>query len=158
MAADLTKIDLLVRREIEARIGVPLIKAFMKELGKEKTLQIARRVIKDVARESGLQLSKLTGGNSIADLTKGLDLWTKGDALRIEVLEQSEGSVSFNVTRCRYAEMYREAGMLEFGDLLSCGRDFAMIEGFNARMKLTRTQTIMDGKDCCDFRIIIKEG
>jgi len=31
------------------------------------------------------------------------------------------------------------------------------VEGFNPRMKLVRTKTIMEGNDHCDFRIIFKE-
>ncbi len=59
---------------------------------------------------------------------------------------------AFNVTRCRYAEMYRELGIPHLGPVLSCARDFALIEGFNPLIRLTRTQTLMDGAPTCDFR------
>jgi hypothetical protein len=36
--------------------------------------------------------------------------------------------------------------------ILSCNRDYALIEGFNADIALTRTQTIMQGASHCDFR------
>ena len=36
--------------------------------------------------------------------------------------------------------------------MLSCNRDFALIEGFNPTVKLERTQTIMEGATHCDFR------
>ena len=58
----------------------------------------------------------------------------------------------FDVTRCRYAEMYRALGIPELGAVLSCGRDFALGAGFNPDLKLTRSQTIMDGAPRCDFR------
>jgi hypothetical protein len=38
------------------------------------------------------------------------------------------------------------------GAVLSCNRDFALIEGFNPEVELTRTQTIMGGATCCNFR------
>jgi len=41
--------------------------------------------------------------------------------------------------------------------ILSCGRDFELISGFNPKMRLTRTKTIMEGCDCCDFRISFQE-
>jgi hypothetical protein len=56
------------------------------------------------------------------------------------------------VTRCRYAEMYRELGMADLGRVLSCNRDGAFCMGFNPAIQLTRTQTIMEGAACCDFR------
>jgi hypothetical protein len=36
--------------------------------------------------------------------------------------------------------------------VLSCNRDAALIDGFNPAVTLTRTQTIMQGASCCDFR------
>jgi predicted ArsR family transcriptional regulator len=48
--------------------------------------------------------------------------------------------------------MYRALGIPEVGALLSCNRDFALIEGFNPDVALERTQTIMQGATHCDFR------
>jgi hypothetical protein len=56
------------------------------------------------------------------------------------------------VTRCRYAEFYRELGEAELGLLLVCSADFAMAEGFGPGSELTRKQTIMQGASHCDFR------
>jgi len=74
----------------------------------------------------------------------------------MDVLEQSEEKFSFNVTRCRYAEMYRALGIPEIGALLSCNRDFSLVEGFNPDVKLTRTQTVMEGASHCDFRFELR--
>ena len=60
--------------------------------------------------------------------------------------------LSFNVTRCRYAEMYRALGLADLGGSLSCQRDFALAQGFNPAIQLDRTQTIMEGASHCDFR------
>ena len=44
--------------------------------------------------------------------------------------------------------MYRALGLADLGaSHLSCVRDFALVEGFNPEIHLTRTQTIMDGAD-----------
>ena len=80
------------------------------------------------------------------------------DALTIDVLEQDAERYDFNVTRCRYAEMYRELGIPELGAVLSCNRDFSLIEGYNKDVELTRTQTLMDGAACCDFRYRTRRG
>ena len=78
-------------------------------------------------------------------------LWQSGNALEVEVKEQTETSYIFEVTRCRYAEMYRDMGLGEIGHLLSCQRDGTFCEGYDKRLKLTRTQTIMQGASHCDF-------
>ena len=84
-------------------------------------------------------------------------LWTKGDALRIETLHQDDTRYDFNVTRCRYAEMYKEMGIAELGAVLSCNRDGAFCEGYDPKLKLERTQTIMGGATHCDFRYRMEE-
>jgi hypothetical protein len=152
MAADLSKVSILARREIEARILSPLIKAFMKELGKEKTLRVVEPIIQSLAREGGANLAKLLGGNKLEHFAKGMSFWTVEEALTLDMLEQNPRRFFFNVTRCRYADMYKELGIPELGNLLSCGRDKALIEGFNPQIKFTRTQTIMEGANYCDFR------
>lgn len=74
------------------------------------------------------------------------------------MIEQDGERFGFNVTRCRYAEMYRALGIPELGALLSCNRDYALIEGFNPEVALTRTQTIMEGASHCDFRYQMRQA
>jgi len=152
MGADMSQVSILTRREIEALIAAPLIKAFIKEFGKEKTLEVAGKVIESLAEESGRMLAEFVGGNSLEDLANGLALWSQDGANESELVEITDTEIATNITRCRYADMYKEHGMEEFGYLLSCGRDFAMVAGFNPKIKLTRTKTIMEGDDICDFR------
>lgn len=152
MGSDLSKIGILTRREIEARIAGPLIKAFTKETGETRALEIVEEVIVSLAKESGEMLRSLVGGNGLEDFAKGMDLWSQDDAVAFHLVEMTPEKITMNVTRCRYAEMYKELGMADLGFMLSCARDFAMVEGFNAEIKLERTQTLMEGADHCDFR------
>jgi hypothetical protein len=158
MGADLSGIGILARREIEARIAGPLIKAFMAEIGEEKALEIVKKVIVSLARESGEMLRQLTGGEGLEDFAKGMSLWSQDDAVTFDLLELTPEKISMNTTRCRYAEMYREVGMADLGFALSCARDFALVEGFNPKIELQRTQTIMEGADHCDFRFALRKG
>ena len=153
----LNDIGVLKRREIEARILMPVLSALGDEFGREKVFEIARRIIVDVAREQGKALAERMGGDSLGHFATALEDWKKGDAYRMDVLEQSEEKLSFNVTRCRYAEMYRALGIPEVGALLSCNRDFSLVEGFNPDVKLTRTQTVMEGASHCDFRFVLRK-
>jgi hypothetical protein len=148
----LNEIGVLRRREIEARILAPLINAFAAEFGRERVIEIAKRVIVEIARHQGKALADQLGGNSLGHFVQGKDPWVKGDALQIEVLQVTETTYHFNVTRCRYAETYLALGIPELGEVLSCGRDYALGDGFNPDLKLTRTQTIMEGAPFCDFR------
>lgn len=152
MAAESANLTQLQRREIEARIVGPLIRAVEAEIGRERTLVLLRGVIAGLAREAGAAMAREFGEASLTAFAGCLDRWSAGGALEIEVLESSPERLDFNVKRCRYAELYRALGLDDLGSSLSCQRDFALIEGFNPDIRLTRTQTIMEGAPHCDFR------
>jgi hypothetical protein len=149
---NLNSLGVLKRREIEARLIAPLVEALAAEFGRERVLEIVRRTIIGIAREQGAQLAARLNDDRLTAFGDALEAWKKDDALEMQVLEQNDERLAFDVTRCRYAEMYRALGISELGALLSCNRDFALIEGFNPDVALARTQTIMQGAPLCDFR------
>jgi hypothetical protein len=157
-AGDPPHLTLLQQREIEARIVGPVVRAFMVELGPERATEILRAVIANLARESGRSLARALGEATVSGFASCLERWTEGGALEIDRLEQSPGRLEFDVKRCRYAEMYRALGIADLGASLSCVRDFALVEGFNPDIVLTRTQTIMEGAATCDFRFRAKDA
>ena len=148
------KIGVLTRREVEARILKPMLDALGENFGREKVLAVMQNTIVAIAENQGAELAKRMGGNSFQHFAESLEFWTMGDALEIDMIEQTEEAFAFNVTRCRYAELYEELGIRELGKSLSCARDFALIKGFNSAVSLRRTQTIMDGAPFCDFRYL----
>ncbi len=79
-------------------------------------------------------------------------------APRIDTIDATDGRFAFNVTRCGYAEMYRELGVPELGAIFSCNRDAALIDGFNPHVALERTQTLMGGASHCDFRYTLRRA
>jgi hypothetical protein len=151
-------IGVLTRREVEARLVAPLVEALAKEFGRDKALLVIRNTVVEIARRQGAELAQAMGGDSLSKFRESLVHWTRGKALEVEVVEEGENALAFNVTRCRYAEMYRDMGIPRLGPALSCSRDFALIEGFNPRIRLTRTQTLMEGAPFCDFRYRLEDG
>jgi hypothetical protein len=148
----LNAVGVLTRREIEARILAPVIDALGQRFGRDEVVAIVRDVIAGIARDQGRALAAGRGDASLASFAQTLGPWTKDDALRLRVVHEEPAQFDFDVTRCRYADMYRALGLHELGEVLSCQRDAALIEGFNPGVTLTRTQTIMHGAACCDFR------
>jgi predicted ArsR family transcriptional regulator len=148
----LNAVGLLTRREIEARLLAPIIDALGKEFGRDRVVAIVRDVIVGIARQQGRAMAQAREDDSLTSFADTLEPWTRAGALEMERHEETDDRLSFDVTRCRYAELYRALGIPELGAVLSCNRDAALIEGFNPRIRLTRTQTIMEGAPCCDFR------
>lgn len=157
MPPQLPPLTLLQQRYIEARVLGPLIRAFQKELGAEQANRIALRAIQEIARERGRELAAQSPSRDVAAFAQVAQSWRGQGDLEIQVLSSDARRHDFNVTRCRFAEMYREMGLGDIGHILSCGRDGALIEGFNPRIKLTRSQTIMQGAPFCDFRYHMEE-
>lgn len=145
-------IGILQQRRIEAGVIKPLVEAFEKELGQERTREILTGVITKLAEDAGQELRQTVPDDSMRSFVSTQEPWTRDNSLETEVLELTDEAYHFNVTRCRYAEMYRELGLADLGFTLSCNRDASLINGFSNDVELTRTQTIMQGASHCDFR------
>ncbi len=148
-------VGLLKRREIEARIVAPLLERLASTYG-NGVYDVARDVIVEVARCQGAALAEQVGDDTLPSFARGLAAWSADGALESEVVELTDTTFAFDVSRCRYAEMYRQLGMEELGATLSCNRDGSLIEGFNPNIEFTRTQTIMSGATHCDFRFEVR--
>ncbi|MGE3857366.1 MAG: L-2-amino-thiazoline-4-carboxylic acid hydrolase [Dehalococcoidia bacterium] len=146
-------ITLLQRRGIEAEVLIPLIRRMEQELGREAAHRIARETIETIAREQGHAVAEALQRRDLEGFHHVKDTWSgAGGDLQITTLREDGEALDFNVTGCRFAEMYRRMGAEDLGFILSCSRDFALSEGYSDALHLERTQTIMQGATYCDFR------
>ena len=150
--SDAQALPMLEKRRIEAA----MLKHVYETLKASHGAEVAKRTIADAVRKSAMEQAaemadRVGGQTSLRTFIDRQELWTRGGALEREVVEQSDTRYRFNVTRCKYAEMYRDMGLGEIGHLLSCQRDGTFCEGYDDRIKLKRTQTIMQGASHCDF-------
>ena len=144
---------IIERRRIEAEIVSHLHRELVSRFGEE----LARSVIDAAIRKAAISHGEKCRADfghmpDFTDFEAILPAWTAEDALTIEVKEVAPDRLSYDVTRCRYAETYKEMGLADIGALLSCNRDAAFCEGYNPAMRLERTETIMGGGRRCDFR------
>ncbi|MCZ2110234.1 MAG: L-2-amino-thiazoline-4-carboxylic acid hydrolase [Dehalococcoidia bacterium] len=148
-----TDLPLLERRRIEAAVLVPLIRAFQTEFGEERTNEIVGRTIREIAHAQGVADRDRLQIRNMDDLAaRSLKGPTSDGSLVVDVVEQTPERYGFNVTTCKFVEMYEELGAGDLGPLLSCGRDFAYFEGLAPGVTFSRTQTRMEGAAHCDFR------
>lgn len=151
-------IPLIEQVKIQAQVLVPLVKALQAELGKERANAIVRKALGDLYRNFGEKWWRRQGARNLGEkVASAFDGFAAGDALDYEVVKQDPAAFDVNVTGCRYAQFYNELGVPELGFLLICSSDLAMVEGFGGDVQLTRTQTIMQGADHCDFRYVLKK-
>lgn len=148
-----TPISHLACREAQAPLVASLIRAYEREMGEKAALEVVREVIRRDAAESGRRLAEDRGGGSLQVLLGIVeDVWAAEGAMEVANLELTESTLTFDVTMCGYADMYKRLCLKDLGYLLSCERDFVFLEGFNPGIRLERTTTIMEGADRCDFR------
>lgn len=146
-------IPVIEQAKIQARVLVPLVKALQAELGEERANAIVRKALGVMYRKLGEKWWQLQGARNLGDsIAAAFEMYAAGGALDYDVVKQSPDAFEINVVGCRYAQFYRELGVPELGFLLVCSSDFPMAEGFGADIRLTRTQTIMQGASHCDFR------
>jgi len=150
-------LSLLEQRKIEARVLIPLIEAFESRLGKREAHEVVRKVIEEASLKRGREIASQGIGRPIEEFKSLIPIFCEGGALELVVLNDSHDAYDFNVTRCRYAEFYKEMGTSDLGFLLSCTRDFALARGISDKLELIRTRTIMQGAGYCDFRLRLKK-
>lgn len=148
-------VPMILRREIEARMIAPFLKAFSDEIGEEKTREITTKVIAELAGQQGREIAKSMGTSLMDIRDKVFPLFSKGGSVESECLTSSEKNLRIDVVKCVYADMYKRLGLEDLGFQLSCQRDEYLFEGMNPKIKFTRSKTIMEGCDCCDFHLDI---
>ena len=141
----MSKLTNFERTEIQMQYVVPLIQDLKEILGEEVILAALEE--RNKRRDSQPAVPKKP---DFGRMMEGTKMFAAGDALEYEVIASSEVVFDMDVHNCRYAEMVTKLGGQDFGHLLVCAGDFAAAKKIG--MKLTRTQTRMQGAAYCDFR------
>jgi hypothetical protein len=129
-----------------------------KELGKDKFFALMKRVIDEAVLQESAEYAKTSGKNDlaayVADLKKPDRLWS--NVLTFNIVEDTPTAFEIRVTECLWAKTYRDANAGDLGYLLSCYGDFASTKGFNPKMHMIRTKTLMQGDAFCNHRYVIE--
>src|SRR5215813_5842853 len=146
-------VSVIERAKIQAQVLVPLVKALQAELGTARANALVRKTLADLYRGYSEEFAKAKSETDLGTfVASAFRTYARDDALEYDVIEQTPDAYAMDVKRCRYAEFYKELGEPELGFLLVCSADFDTAEGFDSDIRLTRTQTIMQGAGHCDFR------
>ena len=150
----MAEIPTLTKRRLQAQVIGPIYLEMVAAIGEEKASAILDAAIRKAAIAEGQEFAKRAKGGrtSMAEFIKLYEHWTADGALEMKVLESSDEKFDFDITRCRYAETYKEMGLGKIGHLLSCNRDDTFCQGYDPNITLERKQTIMQGAPCCTFR------
>ena len=82
--------------------------------------------------------------NALADVTLR--------EVTVDMHRNDKEAQEFDITSCRFAEFFRSLGEPELGALLVCQTDVDIAAAGGSDVKFSRTQTLMQGGSCCNFR------
>ncbi len=149
-------IPLLPRRRIEAEMLLRVYRVLCPQVGPDRALAVVSTAVEGAAEAAGREFARQAPeGPSLEHFATVLDRWREGDALDLRDVRLGEEALSFTVTRCRYADLYRSMGLsIPLARALSCGRDAAFARGYHAGLTLERRGTIVEGAAACRFRFV----
>ena len=154
---DLSWMDIIA---VQAQVLIPVLKALRAELGKERADQLVMGALRAWSRERYQRLGARIAGSPREkfDALRAMEQpRIRADDLQVEVLKLEPGAREFDTTRCRYAEFFHQLGEPELGAVLLCEGDFHAAEVGSPEVELVRTQTMMEGASCCDFRWLFRD-
>jgi len=123
-----------------------------KEFG-EEALDLLVEWNRKKTREKWREIAKTTGRRDPEYL---LTLFSK-EAHDFEVLRKERNLLEVKVKRCIHADVFKRFNAADIGQKLICNGDYAIVEGFNPKIKLTRPKLLMAGDDCCHFKFELEE-
>jgi L-2-amino-thiazoline-4-carboxylic acid hydrolase len=116
----------LQRRKIEGRVLIRFIETLRERVGEDATREVVDETIRKLAAKDGARWAQTYGRSTDSLRRVAEEVWAGGGSLDVEIVRQADDHLDFNVTRCGYAEFYKELGLADIGYRLHCNRDHAM--------------------------------
>jgi hypothetical protein len=148
------EVSLLDKSRMQAQVLVPVVRALRAELGKDKADAIVTQALRDWSKQLFAAIGDGIEGSPRRKWAAIQSVWgeVSGREVDVEVLRQDKEALDIDVTRCRFAEFFRDLGEPELGALLICAADFDIVAAGACEVSLERAKTIMQGAPSCTFR------
>jgi len=132
-----------------------LIKSFHEKFGDE-VYEVVEKINGEKALNEWKSIAEKNGSNSIEDLIKLLWEPLKNEGFKFEEIKKTEAGVQLKCTYCPIVDLAKYLGITKEALHMFCQNDFYIAEGFNPKIVLKRTKTLMSGHDCCDHFYYMK--
>ena len=135
---------------------IPVLQGLAKELGEDNFLEALRKVASECALRAEQDAARQLPSNDFAAFNASMrepSHFAK-HILTLEIVEDTPQAVEVKVTECLWAKTFREMEAAELGYSLICHRDYADCQGFNPKITMIRSKTLMQGDDCCNHRFV----
>ena len=115
--------------------------------------ETTEQLIKDDPKKHTQRVNSEDPETMISELVK----WTNMSSESVqhipgfEILPSSPREYKLKVTKCLYARTVRDMDAADLGYQWICSNDYVIAETLHPKIMLTRTKTLMQGDDCCEF-------
>jgi len=123
------------------------MKKFKEYIGQDKLISMIKRSTDDLNNS----IKPYLEAKSVKDFLNPLlndenyKIW-----LDIEVLELTDKIGHLKITNCIWAKTFLDRNAGDIGFATICYGDFSWAKAFNPKLKMERTDTLMEGYKCCD--------
>lgn len=138
---------------------VPLMHNLAVEFGPDHFAEALKRAVYESAFKSGQDTARQLECNDFAAYTALMRERSEfaRHVLTLEIVEDTPRVMELRIAECPWAKTFREMGAADLGYLLICHRDYADCQGFNPRIALERSKTLMQGDEYCNHRFVWEE-
>jgi hypothetical protein len=137
---------------------IPLLQDLSQRLKGIDFIETLKAVTYERAIEGGREAAKRSPKNDFAELTsRGKKRFSSpfwNHILTYTIVDDTEKVLEWKFTECLFAKIFREANASDIGYATQCYGDYGFVEGFNPKIRLTFTKTLMQGHDCCNHRYV----
>jgi hypothetical protein len=139
---------------------IAYLKALVSKFGDE-VIKIAALAKRKINEEKMRAFRKEKAEAAPKDVFMQSAFWEEGSVdksiMEFEIIEDNDTAFEVRVTKCKYAELYKELRAADIGYALCCDMDFYEARAFDSKLELKRSKTLMMGDDCCNHRYILKK-
>ena len=139
----MARISSLEAVKIQARVIIPIVKKLEQELGVDRAHSIVGDTLADTWAD-------YTATRHQAGTHPG-KAGESGFPVQELIVTNTEDEYAVNMTQCDFADYFRGIGEPEIGALMTCGVDFAVERRMRPDWLFSRSQTLMQGAEHCDF-------
>jgi hypothetical protein len=137
---------------------IPLMKGLAARIGPDRFNQMIKETVDDVvAQKSASRPSRPFDFGQLVKGFKNPPPYIQ-HTLKAEIIEETATSFGYKVSECLWAKTFRDSSAGDLGYAIVCHADFAVARSLSPTLKLTRTKTLMQGHDCCQFRYSVEQA
>jgi hypothetical protein len=120
---------------------------------KETVISIYHAMLQEYFKEEATKLEQTADPwNAFVEwVRKGNEVNYNNDMFQLVEIEQEDGCFGFDIQKCFYFDILREAGKPELGPIL-CDYDKILADAVESWIEFTRHETIASGDKRCAFR------